>query len=82
MFTLRPAPSTEFEGGSQCDSQIRWGAHICKFLPGCLTADSKTPMARDPGLGPKAAAGRARAGPLAAALGPVPGSRAQECKDK
>ena len=44
VFTLRPAPSTEFEGGSQCDSQIRWEAHICKFLPGCLTADSKTPM--------------------------------------
>ena len=36
--------------------------------------------AQDPGLGPKAAAGRARAGPLAAALGPGPGSRAQECK--
>ena len=37
---------------------------------------------RDPGLAPKAAAGRARAGPLAAALEPRPGprSRAQECK--
>ena len=44
MFTLRTVPSTEFEGGSQCDSQIRWEAAICKFLPGCLTADSKTPM--------------------------------------
>ena len=44
MFTLRPAPSTEFEGGSQCDSQICWEAHICKVLPGCVTADSKTPM--------------------------------------
>ena len=44
MFTLRSAPSTEFEGGSQCDSQTRWEAHICNFLPGCLTADSKTPM--------------------------------------
>ena len=22
MFTLRPAPSTEFEGGSCCDSQV------------------------------------------------------------
>ena len=36
--------------------------------------------ARDPGLGPKAAAGRARAGRLVTALGPGPGSRAQECK--
>ena len=46
VFTLRPAPSTEFEGGFQCDSQIRWETHICIlfFLPGCLTADSKTPM--------------------------------------
>ena len=44
MFILRLAPSTEFEGGSQCDSQIRWEAHICNFLPGCITADSKTPM--------------------------------------
>ena len=38
--------------------------------------------AQDPGLGPKAAAGRARAGPPAAALGPGPGSWAQECKEK
>ena len=38
--------------------------------------------ARDPGPGPKAAAGRARAGTIAAALGPRPGpgSWAQECK--
>ena len=38
--------------------------------------------ARDPGPGPKAAAGRARAGTIAAALGPRTGpvSRAQECK--
>ena len=35
---------------------------------------------RDPGLDTKAAAGQARAGPLAAALGPGPGSWAQECK--
>ena len=34
----------------------------------------------DPGLGRKAAAGRAWAGPLAAASGPGPGSRAQECE--
>ena len=82
MFTLRPAPGTEFRGGSCCGSQIGWGVHICKVLSGCITADSKTPMARDPGLGPKAAAGRARAGPLAGALGLGPGSWAQECKDK
>ena len=44
MFTLRPAPGTEFEGGSQCDNQIRREANICKVLPGCITADSKTPM--------------------------------------
>ena len=51
MFTLRPAPGTEFRGGSCCGSQIGWGPHICKVLSGCITADSKTPMARDPGLG-------------------------------
>ena len=39
--------------------------------------------ARDPGLGSKAAAGRAQAGPLvAAALWPGPGSWPQECKEK
>ena len=38
--------------------------------------------ARDSGLGPKAAAGRARAGPLAADLGPGPGSCAQEYEEK
>ena len=44
VFTLRPAPSTEFEGGSQCDSQIHWEAHICKVLQGYITEDSETPM--------------------------------------
>ena len=44
MFTLRPAPDTEFRGGSCCDSQIGWGPHIFKVLPGCITADSKTTM--------------------------------------
>ena len=44
MFTLRPAPSTEFQGGPCCSSQIDWGPNICKVLPGCITADSKTPM--------------------------------------
>ncbi len=44
MFILRRAPGTELEGGSQCDSQIRWEAHICKVLPGYVKADSKTPM--------------------------------------
>ena len=82
MFTLRPAPGTEFRGGSCCGSQIGRGPHICEVLSGCITADSKTPMAQDPGLGPKAAAGRARAGPLAAALGPGPGSWAQQYKEK
>ena len=44
IFTLRPAPRTEFRGGSHCDSQIGWGPYIFKVLPGCITADSKTPM--------------------------------------
>ena len=44
MCTLRPAPGTEFRGGSCCGSQIGWGPHICKVLSGCITADSKTPM--------------------------------------
>ena len=44
ISTLRPAPSTEFGGGSHCDNQIGWGSHIFKVLPGCITADSKTPM--------------------------------------
>ena len=35
MFTLRPAPSTEFQDG--CGSQVGWGAHICKVVPGCMT---------------------------------------------
>ena len=35
--------------------------------------------ARNPGPGPKAAAGQARPGPFAAALGPRPGSRAPKC---
>ena len=43
-MTLRPAPSTEFRGGSHCDSQIGWGPHIFKVLPGCITTDSKTPI--------------------------------------
>ena len=41
MFTLRPAPSTEFRGGSCCGSQIGWGPHICKVLPGCIITHSK-----------------------------------------
>ena len=44
ILTLRPAPSTEFRGGSHCDSQIGWGPHICKVLPGCIITHSKTPM--------------------------------------
>ena len=44
MFTLRPAPDTEFRSGSCWGSQIDWGRNICKVLPGCITADSKTPM--------------------------------------
>ena len=41
--TLRPAPSTEFRGGSHCDSQVGWGPNIYKVLPRCITAHSKTP---------------------------------------
>jgi hypothetical protein len=44
MCTLRPAPSTEFRGGSCCDSQIGWGPHTCKVLPGGIIAESKTPV--------------------------------------
>ena len=44
MLTLRPAPSTEFRGGSCRDSQIGWRPHICKVLPGCIRTHSKTPM--------------------------------------
>ena len=44
FFDLRPAPSTEFRGGSRCDSQIGWGPHICKVLPGCIITHSKTPI--------------------------------------
>ncbi len=44
MFNLRPAPSTEFRGHSCCGSQIGWGPNSCEVLPGCITADSKTPM--------------------------------------
>ena len=42
ISTLRPAPSTEFRGGSCCNSQMGWRPHICKILPGCITAHSKT----------------------------------------
>ena len=44
ISTLRPVPSTEFRGGSCCGSQISWGPHICKVLPGCIKTCSKTPM--------------------------------------
>ena len=44
ISTLRPGPGTEFRGGSWSDSQIGWGPHIFKVLPGCITAHSKTPM--------------------------------------
>ena len=43
IFTLRPAPSTEFRGRPCCSSQIDWGPNICKVLPGCIT-HSKTPI--------------------------------------
>ncbi len=52
MFTLRPAPGTEFRGGSCCGCQIGWGPHICKVLSGCISADSKTPVAWAWVLGP------------------------------
>jgi hypothetical protein len=37
-------PWAEFRGGPYWSSQIDWGSKICKVLPGCMTADSKTPM--------------------------------------
>ena len=42
ISTLRPAPSTECRGGSCCDSQMGWGPHICKVLPGRITTEIKT----------------------------------------
>ena len=42
ISTLRPAPSTECRGGSCCDSQMGWGLHICKALPGRITTEIKT----------------------------------------
>ena len=44
MFTLRPAPSIEIRGGSCCCSQMAWGCHISKVLPGCIITHSKTPI--------------------------------------
>ena len=44
ILNLKTAPSTEFWRGSCCDSQIGWRGHICKFLPGCITLNSQTPM--------------------------------------
>ena len=44
MFILRPATSTEFGGCSHYGSQISWGRHICKVLPGCIKQHSKTPI--------------------------------------
>jgi hypothetical protein len=44
MFTLKPAPGKEVQGGPCCSSQVDWGPNICKALPGCITTDSKTPM--------------------------------------
>ena len=56
-----------------CENNVKVGNHIIFILFSHVGA-------WDPGLGPKAAAGRARAGPPAAALGPGPWSRAQESK--
>ena len=44
ISTLRPAPSTEFEGGSGCNSQIGWGPHVCKVLAGCISVHSRIPI--------------------------------------
>ena len=41
ILTLGPVPSTEFRGGSCSGSQISWGPHICKVLPGCIKTHSK-----------------------------------------
>ena len=43
ISTSRPASGAAFRGGSCCDGQIGWGPHICKVLPGCMIARSKTP---------------------------------------
>ena len=42
--TLRPAPSTEFRGGSCYDSQISWGHRFCKVLQERVETHSKTPI--------------------------------------
>ena len=41
--TLRPAPSTEFRGGSCCASHFLWGAIFAFLLPGGSETYSKTP---------------------------------------
>ena len=43
MFNLRPAPATEFQGGSCCGSQIGWRLDIRKILAGCTRTYSKAP---------------------------------------
>ena len=42
ITTLRPGPCKEFRSGSHCGSEIGWGCHICKKMPGCIKAHSKT----------------------------------------
>ena len=44
ILTLRPVPGTEFRGGSCSGSQISWGPHIGKVLPGYIKRRSKTPI--------------------------------------
>ena len=44
ICTLRPAPRTQFRGGSCRDNQIGWRPYICKVLPGCMRTHSKTPI--------------------------------------
>ena len=44
MGAFRPVPSTEFRGGSCCDSHFAWRYHIFKILPGGIETHSKTPI--------------------------------------
>ena len=44
MGAFRPVPSTEFRGGSCCDSHFAWRYNIFKILPGGVETHSKTPI--------------------------------------
>lgn len=40
---VSPRDTEQFQDGSRWDGKIGWVHHICKVLPGCITAHSKTP---------------------------------------